>query len=79
MVRLVEARLDPGGDPAMTLRFYIPIDAGALAGSAVQTAAAQQNLAIEVVRTGRAGFIGSSQLTHFPKDFGAPRRLQAAE
>jgi hypothetical protein len=79
MVRLGEARFDSGGDPPMTLRLYIPIDAGALAGSAVPTAAARQNFAIEVVRTGCAGFIGSSQLTRFPKDFGAPPRLQAAE
>jgi hypothetical protein len=67
----------------MMLRFYIPIDALAVGagqvGSATQTAAARQNVAIEVVRTARAGFIGSSQLTHFPEDFGAPARLQAAE
>jgi hypothetical protein len=49
MVRLGEARFDPGGDPAMTLRLYIPIDAGALAGSAVQTTTARQKLAIEIV------------------------------
>jgi hypothetical protein len=69
----------------MTLRFDIPIDAEALAvggeevGSAMQTAAARQNVAIEVVRTARVGFSGSSQLTHFPEDFGAPPRLQVAE
>ncbi len=63
----------------MALRFYISIDPiDTLAGSAVETVAARQNLAIEVVRTGRAGF-GSSRLTHFPKDFGAPPRSQAAE
>jgi hypothetical protein len=63
----------------MTLRLYIPIDAGSPAGSAVEIATAQQNLAIDIVRTGRAGFSGSSQLTRFPKDSGAPPRLQAAD
>ncbi len=50
-----------GGDPAMTLRLYIPIDAAALAvgagqvASAISAAAARQKVAIEVVRTGSRG------------------------
>jgi hypothetical protein len=53
----------------MTLRLYIPIDAGALAGSAVEIATARQNLAIEI------GFSGSSQLTRSPQRLRRPATL----
>jgi formate dehydrogenase iron-sulfur subunit len=68
----------------MTLRFYIPIDEGALAvgagqvGSATQTAAARQNVAIEVVRTARAGFYWFEPIDPFPRRFRRPGALASS-
>jgi formate dehydrogenase iron-sulfur subunit len=51
----------------MTLRLFIPVDAGALAvgaeevAAAIGAAAAQRKVAVEIVRTGSRGLIGSSR------------------